>query len=576
MVKIDWLLKNGNIYNVYLKKFIPCNLAISGKRFCYMGNDPLPIKPEHVRDLDGQYVIPGFIDCHMHIESTMAAPRTFMKGAVRNGVTTLIAEPHEIANVFGLAGIQAMAKTMQEGPCDVYIAIPSSVPSTNEQLETTGGVIDNDDVESLMHMDHVICLGEVMNCRDVIRDSHSKTSRLIRQIRAGRPDFSLEGHCPRFSGWELAQILMSGVNSDHTDQSLEGLKERLMNGMFVQLQEKSLKPEFISYIKENNLLEHMAIVTDDTMPDAFMERGHLNYLVKKAMHNGLTPEEAIYTATYTPARRMGLRDKGSIAPGKIADFVILSDLADLTVESTWCAGQEVYTKGDSWQEAERDTSFPKAFYHSVHVAPRTSDDFTLKAPIEEGEVTCRILEVQEHTTFVKEGRAVLPVHHGEVDWEHSPYNLAIVWERHGKNGGHGTALVGGTAMTRGAAATTYAHDHHNLLVIGQTKEDMMAAANTVIANQGGYAVASEGVTKAFASLPIAGILSDRPLPVLGKQIQEVHRVLTDCGYRHDNVIMSLSTLSLPVSPFFKLTDKGIIDVRNAKIVPLITEAREKP
>ena len=161
-----------------------------------------------------------------------------MKGAVRNGVTTLIAEPHEIANVFGLAGIQAMAKTMQDGPCDVYIAIPSSVPSTNEQLETTGGIIDNDDVEALMHMDHVICLGEVMNCRDIIRDSHSKTSRLIRQIRAGRPDFSLEGHCPRFSGWELAQILMSGVNSDHTDQSLEGLKERLMNGMFVQLQEK--------------------------------------------------------------------------------------------------------------------------------------------------------------------------------------------------------------------------------------------------------------------------------------------------------------------------------------------------
>lgn len=575
-MKIDWLLKNGNIYNVYLKKFIPCNLAISGSRFCYMGNDPLPMEPEQVRDLGGKYVIPGFVDCHMHIESTMAAPRTFMKGAVRNGVTTLIAEPHEIANVFGLAGIQAMAKTMQDGPCDVYIAIPSSVPSTNEQLETTGGIIDNDDVEALMHMDHVICLGEVMNCRDIIRDSHSKTSRLIRQIRAGRPDFSLEGHCPRFSGWELAQILMNGVNSDHTDQSLEGLKERLMNGMFVQLQEKSLKPEFISYIKENHLLEHMAIVTDDTMPDAFMERGHLNYLVKKAMHNGLTPEEAIYTATYTPARRMGLRDKGSIAPGKIADFVILSDPASLSIESTWCAGREVYTKGAPWQEEERDTSFPEAFYHSVHVTPRTSGDFTLTAPIEEGEVICRILEVQEHTTFVKEGQAVLSVHHGEIDWEHSPYNLAVVWERHGKNGGYGAALVGGTAMIRGAAATTYAHDHHNLLVIGQTKKDMMAAANTVITHQGGYAVACDGFTKSFAPLPIAGILSDRPLPVLGKQIQEVHRALTDCGYRSDNVIMSLSTLSLPVSPFFKLTDKGIIDVRNARIVPLIIEMHEKP
>ena len=160
-------------------------------------------------------------------------------------------------------------------------------------------------------------------CHDLIQHPEGKTSRLIRQIRYGCPYFPLEGHCPRFEGWELAQILMSGVNSDHTDQSLSGLKQRIENGMFVQLQDKTLKPEFLQYLKENQLFEHFALVTDDTMPDAFMKRGQLNYLVKKAMHLGLTPEQAIYVSTFTPARRMGLRDKGSIAPGKIADFVIL-------------------------------------------------------------------------------------------------------------------------------------------------------------------------------------------------------------------------------------------------------------
>ena len=171
-----------------------------------------------------------------------------------------------------------------------------------------------------MHTDHVICLGEVMNCHDLIQHPEGKTSRLIRQIRYGCPYFPLEGHCPRFEGWELAQILMSGVNSDHTDQSLSGLKQRIENGMFVQLQDKTLKPEFLQYLKENQLFEHFALVTDDTMPDAFMKRGQLNYLVKKAMHLGLTPEQAIYVSTFTPARRMGLRDKGSIAPGKILSF----------------------------------------------------------------------------------------------------------------------------------------------------------------------------------------------------------------------------------------------------------------
>ena len=415
---IDVLLTNGTIYNSYLKAFVPGSVALSGDRFAYIGTETPRHPAKRTVDLGGQYVVPGLIDCHMHIESTMCAPRTFMNAAARCGVTTLIAEPHEIANVYGVEGIRALMQSAQDGPVDVRIAIPSSVPSTNDALETAGAAIESDDVEALMHMEQVICLGEVMDCRAVLSDVHGKTNRLIRQIRCGRPDFSIEGHCPRFVGWELAELLYRGIRSDHTDQSLDGLAQRAANGMFIQLQEKTLKKEFLDYLMEHRLAGRFALVTDDTMPDDFMRRGQLDHLVRRSM-----------------------------------------------------------------------------------------------------------------------------------------------------------ALVGGAALTHGAAATTYAHDSHNLLVLGQTAADMAAAANAVIGAQGGIAVARDSSVTACAPLPIAGILSDRPLPVLGAQIADVRRVLTENGYRHDNAIMSFATLALPVSPDVKLTDKGIVDVRRGEIVPLIVEVR---
>ncbi|MBU2699410.1 adenine deaminase [Sporomusaceae bacterium BoRhaA] len=569
-MKIDLLLKNAQFFNAYLKKFVHSDLAILNGKFFYIGTEETSeLEATATIELQGKYVIPGLIDSHMHIESSMAAPRTFTQALVKNGVTTIVAEPHEIANVFGLEGIKALMAAAQDCPVDVRIAIPSSVPSTNSMLETSGSEINCSELAEMLQMDGVICLGEVMNYVDVLNQPDSKSNQFIRYVKETKGHFPIEGHCPRLLGLPLARFLFAGVTSDHTEQSLQGIKERIANGMFVEIQEKSLKREIIDYLVTNELYEHFALVTDDTMPDVLMKRGHLNYLVKKAVELGLKSELAIYAATFTPARRMGLVDRGSIAPGKVADFVILEDLQTLAIHQTFKNGREVFNSEKKQAAEEVDVSFPTHFYHSVHLPLLTADCFNIKTNQKDGRVTCRVLYVSEGTTFTKEKIVSLPVRNYLIDWENSSYCLAVILERHGKDGNRGYALVGGDALKAGAVATTYAHDHHNLLVLGRNKQDMLFAANQVITKQGGYYVAHKGKIIAKTDLPIAGILSDQPLAVLSAEVNEVKNALAQLGYRHDNIIMSISTLSLTVSPELKLTDKGLVNVNQQRLVPLV-------
>lgn len=564
-MKVDLLLKNVRIFNSYAKQFMNADAAILDGKFLYIGKrDTSQLQPKAVLDGQGAHMIPGLIDIHMHIESSMAAPLPFTLELAKNGVTTIVAEPHEIANVFGLNGIRAMLAAAKDCPVDVLLGVPSSVPSTNPALETSGSTVDLADLEQLLQIDRVVCLGEVMNYVDVVNNPNAKINHLISYTKRTKPHLPIEGHCPKLIGLELARFIYAGVDSDHTQQTVEGMQERLLNGMFVEIQEKSLTKEIVDFLISSQMGEHFALVTDDVMADSLVAKGHLNHLVKIAIRLGMTPEQAIYAATYTPARRMGLTDRGSIAPGKIADFILLEKVEDFSIICTYKAGEKVFGRDEAEIFYTQKKLFPEHFYHSVHIAPVSADCFRLPAP--GSTAVCRVITVNNGTTFTKESLAELSVRNGEIDWEGSPYCLIGVFERHGKNGNIGWGLVGGDVISQGAVAATYAHDHHNLLVIGKNPRDMQIAANSVIEGQGGYCVVNNGAVIGKVDLPVAGILSEAPINMLAVQVKTVKDAMQRLGYRHSNPIMSLSTLSLPVSQELKITDKGLIKVGDQRVV----------
>lgn len=502
----------------------------------------------------------------MHIESSMTTPLEFAKAVAAHGVTTVVADPHEIANVFGLEGIEAMNAVKCKDLVDIFYGIPSSVPSTSFSLETSGSSIDVEDVEKLLHMEDIVCLGEVMNFKDLVQNKNSKINNIINLIKEKKPNLLIEGHCPKISGLELSKYIYSGVDADHTQQTVQSLEEKIQNGMFMEIQEKSMTKENIEYLIENNLFEHFCFVTDDTMADKLLH-SQLNGFVKKAISMCMPPEMAVYAATYTPARRMGLADRGSIAPGKKADFILLGDIKAFTVEAVYKNGTEI-TRETINKYSRSIHKFPSHFYNSVKLQRLSASDFNVAAPVNEKSVMCRIMKVQSDSTFTEEIHDNILVDNGLLKWKESDYCLISLFERYNKNSSRAYGLVGGDIINRGAVASTYAHDSHNLMVLGKSAEDMALAANWVIENNGGICVANQGRIIASLELPVGGILSEEPIAVLADKLQSVRDALKALGYNHNNEIMSLSTLSLPVSPALKISDKGLIRVKDQELVSL--------
>lgn len=560
----DLILSNLKLFNVHLKKFCSGHLAIRGERI-------FGVYPEAWRDnctsaevVNGQgcWAIPGLIDIHLHVESSMVTPPFFAEALLRNGVTTAVADPHEIANVFGVEGIRAMLDASRHLDVDLFYQIPSCVPATD--LETAGASIGIQELEELGALKEMLALGEVMDFVDVIHNPVSGIRRLVEAARAH--NLIIEGHCPNLTGAELAAYMFFAADSDHTFQTVETIKHRIEQGMFIQIQEKSVYAETMRYLNNLQDFDYFALVTDDVMADDLAQRGHLNIVLQEAMRQGLAPEKAIYAATFAPAQRMRLYDRGALATGKLADMILLKDLESFEIQQVWKRGKLVRA-GDS--DHAQHFRFPQRYCQSVHVEPLTIERFNVPAPVQAGEFTCRVMEAQEHTTYTKEIHKSIPISDGLFDWQKGGVCLAIVFERHRNSQSAGYGFVTGACLQHGAVATTYAHDSHHLLVLGASPQDMLLAANTVIVSQGGIAVVEGNRVRAYLPLPVAGLMAEESVAAVGRRLAQVKQALIEQGYRHKNVIMSLSTLTLPVSPELKLSNRGLIHAPTRSLVSLI-------
>lgn len=605
----DFILKNVMVYQTFRQCFEKRDVAVAGETF-YCISPAISYPGVEERDGKGRYMLPGLVDIHMHIESSMTYPGEFSRITLPYGVTTVVADAHEMANVFGMDGIRAfMAQKTKQ---DIFWAIPSSVPATNEKLETAGAALGVKEISEMASLDGVLCLGEIMNYKDLSAEGESRTRALIDVCRKAGKNLRIEGHCPGLTGTDLNRFIYEGVDADHTQQTPQTVMEKTELGMFLELQFKSLTPEVVKTVCDHELYENVALVTDDTMADKLLT-GHLNKIIETAVKAGMPMEKAIYCATWTPSRRMHLDDRGMIAPGKIADFMLLDSLDGIEPVVVYKKGECVYcradeacgaAKGRKAQEAcavaagcgaeaakmqaagisevradksgqaaapvAAACSFPDSFYRTINCRPAEISDFVLKA--EDPDAKWAEVNVMKIGTF---GTATTPVKRrvevkdGVLDWKSAGLSLAVVFERYGKNGNVGYGLVEGALTKPGAVATTWSHDSHNLFVLGTDENDMKLAQRRVLELQGAYVVFAGGKSLAEARLTIGGIVSDQPIEVLGQELKEVRAAMEGLGYVNNNVIMSMSTLCLPVSPKLKLTDHGLLTVPGQEHVPLV-------
>lgn len=566
-MKVDMIIQDVLVFQTPTQSFVKKNVSIKDGKFYYISTTEMNnLTPTTVIKAENQYMIPGLIDAHMHIESSMTTPTIFSKAVLRYGVTTVVADAHEMANVFGLEGLEEFMKAETE--LDIFHAIPSSVPSTTPELETTGGIIGLPEVAELLKNPKIVCLGEAMNFKGIAYEPESLIRQIIDLCKSERPTMPLEGHCPKIYDEELAAFLFSGITSDHTHQFPESLKEKIEAGVFIQFQNKSITPENMKVIVENQFYEYASIITDDVMADDLL-KGHLNENVKKAIKAGLPIEKAIYMTTYTPARRMGFHDRGEIAPGRVADFILLSDLNEFTFDTVYKSGKKVYEDGAAIQYPTVVEQFPARYKHSVHCKPLTVADLVIKVETNKDSVRCNVIQKQEVGTFTERITKEIPVKNGLLQWQEADCALLVVMERYGKNANISLSLMDKPITEKGAIATTWAHDHHNVMVMGNTVEDIVLAQNELLAIQGGYIVVSNGKITGKCPLPIGGILSQAPIEELGGDLQKVRTSMQKLGYKNMNEIMSFSTLSLPVSPAIKVTDMGMMNTKTQEFYPLI-------
>lgn len=560
--KADLVLKNASIVNVFTESIEVGDVAITDGKIVGIGRYEGKIE----KDMTGRFVCPGFIDGHIHLESSMVTPSEFARAVIAHGTTAVITDPHEIANVAGCDGITYMMQATKDLPLDVFFMVPSCVPATD--LDESGACLNADDITPFYNDRRVLGLAEMMNAFGVNQADGSVLSKIKTTLEHDR---IIDGHAPLLCGKELNAYTAAGIRSDHECSNIAEAKEKLSRGQWIMIREgtaaknlQELMPLF-----EAPYYNLILLVTDDKHPLDLLNDGHIDAIIRKAVHLGADPIRAIKAGSLNAATYFGLRDTGAIAPGYDADIVVLNDLTDLHVQEVYKQGTLISERGQITTAVNSNTdSIPERVIHSFHVEKITPAQLVIP---KQGE-HIRVIELHAGELLTSERTASWNTDTSAKDWADgiNPDDdiiKIVAIERH-KNTGHlGKGFLGGYGLKKGAVATSIGHDSHNLVVAGTNDTDIAIAANAVIEAEGGLAIACQGELKHTLPLPIAGLMSDQPLEQVNTELETMKKTLHDWGIPMDiDPFMTLSFVSLPVIPALRLNTYGLIDVNSHKVV----------
>ena len=546
--KADLVLKNAKYLNVFSNEFLCGDIAVANGLIAGVGK----YDGKTEIDVSGKLVLPGFIDAHIHLESSMVTPAEFAKAVVAHGTTTVITDPHEITNVMGIDGVEYMIQASQNLPIDVHFMMPSCVPAT--EIDESGAELDCKDIDLYLDNKKVLGLAEMMNYVGVINGDKNVLSKIVTSQAHHK---KIDGHAPELSGNDLNAYIAAGVYSDHECSTFENALEKLRKGQFIMIREgtaahnlKALMP-----LLTQQYYSRCMFATDDKHPSDLLHGGHIDYIVKQALKNGADPIVALKTATHHAARYFLLNNKGAIASGYLADIVVVDNLEDFNVETVFKCGKLVFDgEVKDFSAPTVDEKLAEKCFDTFHLDSVTPSSFKVDGKLGliglvGGELLTRNLGTAD-----------------KIDVENDILKIACI-ERHKGTNHIGVGYVKGYSLKSGAVATSVAHDSHNIITVGCNDDDIAVAVNAIKDSKGGIAVVENGKIKALLELPIAGLMSDEPLTTVNEKLENAKLSAYELGAdKSIDPFMTLSFLSLPVIPSLRITTKGVFDAENWKML----------
>ena len=561
--KADLVLKNATYVNVFSNELLTCDIAVANGLIVGLGS----YEGEVEYDMTGKIVCPGFVDAHIHLESSLVTPKEFVRATLPHGTTTVITDPHEIANVMGTDGIEYMLQATEDLPVDVRFMLPSCVPATG--LDESGAVLEAEQLRPYYQQSRVLGLAELMNSYGTVRADEKILQKIRDCTAAGK---KIDGHAPFLSGEELNAYVAAGVQSDHECSDIHEAMEKLRRGQYIMVREGTAAQNMDSLLPlfREPYCSRCMLVTDDKHPGDLLQGGHIDYIIRKAIAAGVDPVVAVRMGTLVPCQYFGLAHSGAVAPGYTADLIVLSDLEKFTVEQVYKKGKLVAQQGKMLHPAALavDKARFARVFDSFNMDEITPEQLQLKQTGTRQRVIC----LTPHSLLTTEKIVPFCQHPGTapgVDVTQQIVKLAV-FERHHRSGHVGLGFLGNYGLQCGAVASSIAHDSHNLIVAGTNDADMVLAGNTVRKNKGGLAFALNGQVVGELPLPVAGLMSTESAEAVEEKLQALKAALKAHGISEDiDAFMTLAFVSLPVIPKLRLNTYGIVDVDAQQIVPAV-------